>query len=150
MLLLKIYQTRKNMRKQYKNNKLIIIAPTWNDEFELPDGSFSVSDIQDYTEFIIRKQETLKIIPPIHAYINRNNNRLVFKIKGGYKLELQPSETMKLFRNTKKLTGKTKHGQKIPRIELVEVVLVHCNLVDNQYQQNSEVLNTFAPNKSYA
>ena len=138
------------MRKQYKNNKLIIIAPTWNDEFELPDGSFSVSDIQDYTEFIIRKQETLKIIPPIHVYINRNNNRLVFKIKGGYKLELQTSETMKLFRNTKKLAGKTKHEQKVPRIELVEVVLVHCNLVDNQYQQNSEVLNTFVPNKSYA
>ena len=138
------------MRKQYKNNKLIIIAPTWNDEFELPDGSFSVSDIQDYTEFIIRKQETLKIIPPIHVYINRNNNRLVFKIKGGYKLELQTSETMKLFRNRKKLAGKTKHEQKVPRIELVEVVLVHCNLVDNQYQQNSEVLNTSVPNKSYA
>ena len=47
---LSIYYTWKNIRKQYKNNKLKIIAPTWNDEFELSDGSYSVSDIQDYTE----------------------------------------------------------------------------------------------------
>ena len=76
------------MRKQYKNNKLKIIAPTWNDEFELPDGSYSVSDIKDYIEYIIKKYETLTIIPPIHVYMNRINNRFVFKIKDGYKLEL--------------------------------------------------------------
>ena len=134
-----IYYTWKNIRKQYKNNKLKIIAPTWNDEFELPDGSYSVSDIQDYIEYIIRKHETLTKITPIHVYINRINNRLVFKIKEGYKVELQTPETMKLFGSTKKVTDKTKNGEKVTSLEVVEVVLVQCNLVDNQYQQKSEV-----------
>ena len=62
-----------NIRKQYKNNKLKIIVPTGNDKFELPDRSYSVSDIQDYFEFIIKKHETLTKIPPIHVYINRIN-----------------------------------------------------------------------------
>ena len=79
----------------------------WNDEFELPNGFYSVSDIQDYIEYIIEKHEALTTISPIHVYINRINNRLVLKLKYGYKLEIQPSETMKLFVNTKKLTGKT-------------------------------------------
>ena len=76
-------------------------ASMWNDEFELPDSSYPVSDIQDYIEFIIKKCETLTTIPSIHVYINRINNRLVFKIKDGYKLELQTPETMKLFGNKK-------------------------------------------------
>ena len=76
-----MYYTWKNIRKQCKNNKLKIIAPTWNDEIELTDGSYSLSDIQDYIKYIIKKHETLTAIPPIHVYINRNNNRLVFKIK---------------------------------------------------------------------
>ena len=80
----------------------------WNDVFELPDGSHSVSDIQDYIEHIIKKHETLPTNPPIHIYINRNSNRLVFRIKDRYKLELQTPETMKLFGCTKKIIGKTK------------------------------------------
>ena len=146
---LSIYYTWKNIRKQYRNNKIKIIVSTWNSEFELPDGSYSVSDIQDYTEYIIKKHETLTTVPPIHVYINRINNRLVFKIKDVYKLELQTPGTMKLFGSTKKLINKTKNGEKVPSSELVEVVLVQCNLVDNQYQQMSEVLYTFTPNKSY-
>ena len=78
---LSIYYTWKNIRKKYKKNKLRIIAPTWNDKFDLPDGSYSVSDIQNYIEFIIKKHKTLTTIPPIYVYINRINNRLVFKIK---------------------------------------------------------------------
>ena len=89
-------------KKQYKDNKLKIIAPTWNDEFELPDGLYSVSNIQDYIVYIIKKHETLTTIPPIYVYINRGNNRLVLKIKDAYKLELQTPETMKLFGNTQK------------------------------------------------
>ena len=61
--------------KQYKNNKLKIIAPTWNNVFELPNDSCSVSDIQDYIEYIIKKHEKLTSITPIHVYINRINNR---------------------------------------------------------------------------
>ena len=90
-----MYYTWENIREQCKNNKLKIIAPTWNDEFELTDGSYSVSDIQDYIKYIIKKHETLTEIPPIHVYINRTNNRLVFQIKEGYKLELQTPKTMK-------------------------------------------------------
>ena len=125
------YYTWKNIRKQYKNNTLKIITPTWNNEFELPHGSYSVSDIQDYIEFIIKKHETLTTIPLIHVYTNRINNRFVFKIKGGYKLDLQTPETMKLFSTTKKIIDKIKNGEKVPSLEVVEVVLVQGNLVDN-------------------
>ena len=89
-----ISYTWKNIRQQYKNNKPKIIAPTQNDEFELPDGSQSVSDMQDYIEFIIKMHETLNTIPPIHVYINTIDNRLVFKIKDGYRIELQTPETI--------------------------------------------------------
>ena len=85
---LSIYYTWKNIRKQYENNKLNVTVLMWNDEFELPGGSYFVSDIQDYIEYIIKKYETLTTIPPIHVYIKRLNNRLVFKKKDGYKLEL--------------------------------------------------------------
>ena len=84
--------------------------------------------------------KTLTATPPIHVYINKINDRLVFKIKDGYKLELQTPETMKLLGSTKKLIGKTKNGENVPSLEVVEVVLVQGNLVDNQYQQKSEVL----------
>ena len=94
------YYPWKKIRKQYKNNKLKIVAPTWNDEFKLSDGSYSVTNIQDCIKYIIN--ETLTTIPLIHVYINIINNRLVFKIKDGYKLELQTLETMKLFGNTQK------------------------------------------------
>ena len=106
---LSIYYTWKNVRKKYKNNKLKIIAPTWNDELEFPDSSYSVSDIEDWIKFIIKKHGTLTTIPPIHVYINRINNRLVFKIKDGYNLELQ---TLKLFGSTKKLIDKKKKRTK--------------------------------------
>ena len=95
----------------------------------------------------LKKHETLTTVPPVHVYINKINNRLVFKIKDGYKLELQMPETMKLFGSTEKLIDKTKNGEKVPSLE---VVLVQYNLLDNQYQQKSEVLNTFTVNKSYA
>ena len=76
-----IHYTCKNIRKQYKNNKVKIKAPKWNDEFELPHGSYSISDIQDFIEFLIKNHETLTNISPIHIYINRISTRLVFKIK---------------------------------------------------------------------
>ena len=115
----------------------------------MPDGSYSVSDVQDYIEYIIEKHKKLTTISPIHVYINRIN-RLVLKIKDGYKLELQTPKTMKLFGSTKKLIEKTRNGEKVPSIEAVEVVLVQCNLEENQYQQKSEVIYSFTPYKSYA
>ena len=105
---LSIYYTWKHIREQYKNNKLKIIYLTWNDEFELPDDPYSVSDIQDYIEFIIKKREPLITTPPIHVHINIINNILVFKIKDGYKLELQTPQTMKLFGRHKKINRQNK------------------------------------------
>ena len=61
--------------------------PTWNDEFNLPDGSYSVSDIQDYFKYIIKKYETMADNAPVQIYVNKIKNRIVFKIKIGYKLE---------------------------------------------------------------
>ena len=84
-----VYYTWKNRTKQYKNNKLKVIAPTWNDEFEFPDGCYCVSDILNYIiqQYIIKKYGTLTTISPIHFYIHRSNNRSVFRIKNEYKLE---------------------------------------------------------------
>ena len=93
---LSIYYTWKNIRKQYKNNELKIIAPIWKDGFKLPIGFCFVSDLQNYIEYIIKKHETLTTVPPICAYVNITNNRLVFKIRDGYKLGFQIPETMKL------------------------------------------------------
>ena len=77
---LSIYYTWKNIKSAY-NNKFKISAPTWNDEFELPDGSYSIADIQDNFEIIIRKHETLTENPPIQIYPDKIKNRIVFKIK---------------------------------------------------------------------
>ena len=74
----------------------------------------------------LKKNEKLPTSPLIHIYINRINNRLMLKIKDGYKLELQIPESMKLFASTKKLTDKTKNRENIPSIEVVEIVLVQC------------------------
>ena len=80
-----------------------ISAPTWNDEFNLPDGFYSVSDIQDYVEYIIKKHETIADNPPVQIYLNKIKNRIVFKIKSGYKLELLSKETMQFLGSTKRL-----------------------------------------------
>ena len=71
----------KNARKQYKNNKVKTLTPTWNDEIELPDVPYYVSDIQDYAEYIIRQHEMLTTFRPINVHINRTNTRLVLEIK---------------------------------------------------------------------
>ena len=146
---LSIYYTWKNIKSAYNNNKFKISAPTWNDTFDLPDGSYSIIDIQDCFEFIIKKHETLTENPPVQIYPNKIKNRIVFKIKTGYKLELLSSETMKLLGSTKKDVDQDKDGEDVPKLESVEVVLVHCNLVNNNYQQASKVLFTFVPNKQF-
>ena len=98
---MRIYYTWKNIKYEYNNNKFKISAPTWNDTFDLPDGSKSISDIQDYFEFIIKKNETLTENPPIQIYPNKIKNKIVFKIKTGYQLELLAPEIIK-FRTYKK------------------------------------------------
>ena len=146
---LSIYYTWKNIKSEYNNNKFKISTPTWNDTFDLPDGSYSIADIQDYFEFIIKKHETLTENPPIQIYPNKIKNRIVFKIKTGYKLELLTPETMKLLGSTKKDVDKDKDGENVPKLESVEVVLVHCKLVKSDYQHTSKVSFSFVPNKQF-
>ena len=81
--------------------------------------------------------------------MNEIKNRIVFKIKTGYKLELLTKETMQLLGSSKKIIDKNKNGELVPRLETVEVVLVDCKLVNNNYQQASKVLFTFVPNKQF-
>ena len=140
---LSIYYTWKNVKSSYNNNKFKISAPTWSEE------SYSVSDIQDYFEYILKKHSESVDNPSIRMYINRIENRITFKIKNGYYLELLTPETMKLLGSTESKITKDKNGENVPHLEVVELVLVHCNLVNNDYQQDSRILFTFVPNKSF-
>ena len=143
---LSIHYTWKNIILEY-NNKFKISAPTWNDTFDLPDDSYSIADIQNYSEFMIQKHGTLTENPPV--YQNKVKNRIVFKIKTGYKLELLTPETMKLLGSTKKDVDKDKDRENVPKLESVEVFLVHCNLVKNDYQHTLKVSFTFVSNKEF-
>ena len=146
---LSIYDTWKNVESIYKNNKFKISAPTWNDTFDLPEGSYNIPAIQNYIEYVIKKHETIADTAPILTYANKISNRIVFKIKTGYRLELLSKETMKLLGSTSNIIDTDKNSENLPRLENVEVVLVHCNLVNNSYQQASRLLFTFVPNKQY-
>ena len=138
-----------NVKSTYNNNKFKISAPTWSETFDLPDGLYNISEIQNYIEYIIKKHETIAETAPVLIYANTVNNRVVFKIKSGYKLELLSKETMKLLGSTKDIIDSDKNSENAPRLENVEVVLVHCYLVNNSYQQASRVLFTFVPTKQY-
>ena len=146
---LRIYYTWKNIKSTYNNNKFKISSPTWNDEFELPDGSYSTSDIQDYFEYILKKHGEDIDKPSLQIYVNIIENRVTFKIKNGYSLDLLTLETMKLLGSIKNEITKDKNGENVPPLEITEVLLVHCNIVNNDYQQDSRVLYTFVPNKPF-
>ena len=146
---LSIYYTWKNVKSSYNNNKFKISAPTWSEEFKLPDGSCSVSDIQDYFKYILKKHSESVDNPSIRIYVNKIENKITFKIKNGYYPELLTPETMKLLGSTNSKITKDKNGEKVTHLEIVEVVLAHCNLVNNDYQQNSRILYTFVPNKTF-
>ena len=90
----------KNIKQSYKNNKFEISAPIWNENFELPDGSYSRSNIQENFKYIIKKHETVADNPSIMIYINKKKNRITFKIKTGCYLELLTPETIKLLGRT--------------------------------------------------
>ena len=118
---LSIYYTWKNIKSEYNSNKFKISALTWNETFDLPDGFYSIDDIQDYFEFIIKKHETLTANLPVEIYPNKIKNRIVFKIKTGYKLELLTLETMRLLGSTKKDVDADKNGEIVPKLEFLEI-----------------------------
>ena len=142
---LSIYYTWKNIKSSYNNNKFKISAQI----FELPDGLNSVSDIQDYFEYILKKHGETVDKPSIRIYVNKIENRVTFKIKNGYSIELLTPETMKLLGSTKNKITKNKNGENVHHFENTEEVLNHCNIVNNDYQQDSRVLYTFVPNKPF-
>ena len=146
---LSIYYTWKNIKSTYNNNKFKISSPTWNDEFKLPDGSYSIPDIQDYFEYILKKHGEDIDKPSVQIYLNKIENRVTFKIKNGYSLELLSEETMKLLGTTENKITKDKNGENVPHLKITEVVLVYCNIVNNHYQQDSRVLYTFVPIKPF-
>ena len=103
----------------------------------MPGRSYSIDYIQDYFEFIIKKPKIL-----LWKFIR-------IELKTELKLELLTHETMKLLGSTEKDVDKDKNGEDVPKLESFEVVLVHCNVVNNNYQQTSKIVFTFVPNKQF-
>ena len=97
---LSIYYTWKNIKSTYNNDKFKISAPTWSDKCELPDGSYSISDIQNHFKYILKKHGEDIDKPSVQIYVNKIENRITFKIKNGYNLELLTPETIKLLGST--------------------------------------------------
>ena len=123
-----------NIKSLCNSNKFKISAPTWNDKFELLDGSYSVSNIQDYFEYILTHKENIDN-PSVNIYVNKTENRITFKIENGYSLEFLTPETMKLLGSTENKITKDKNSENVPHLEITDVVLVHYNIV-NKIQQS--------------
>ena len=117
---LSIHYRWKNIKSSYNNNKFKISAPTWNDKFELPDGSYSASDIQDYFEYIWEKHGENIDDPSGQIYVNKIKNSTTFKIKSGYSRELLTTETMKLFGSTENKITKDKTVKMYQNLKLLK------------------------------
>ena len=98
---LSIYYTWKSIKKSYKSCKFKISSPTWNEEFELPDGSYSVSDMKDYFQYILMKHGEKTDNPSMKKFVNKLESRITFKMKTGYYFDLLMPETMKLLGSNK-------------------------------------------------
>ena len=148
---LSIYYTWENIKPEYNSNKFKISGPTRSETFDLPDGSYEISDIQDYILKMVQKQEsTIKTNEesPILIYPDGIKNRLIFNKKTGYKLELLTKETQKLLGDGP-IIDKDKNIKNVPQLDQVEYVLLHCNIVENDYLQNSKLLYEFVPDKKF-
>ena len=110
---LSIYYTWKNIKSSYNYNKFKVSAPTWNDKFELTNDSYSVVDIQDYFEYILKKHGEIMDNPSVKIYVNKMENRITFKIKTEYYLELLIPETMKMLGSTKNRITKDKYCENV-------------------------------------
>ena len=111
----------RNLKSSYNNNKLKISAPPWNDKFELPDGSYSVSNIQDCFEYILKKKLENIDNPSVKIYVNKIENRFTFRIRNGYSLELLTPETIKLLGSTENKITKDKNSKNVPHLEITFV-----------------------------
>ena len=116
---LSIYYTWKNVKSDYNNNKFKISAPTWNDTFGERDGSYSTAALPNYFEYIIKKHKTIANVSPVLIYVNEINNRIAFKIKLGYRLELLSKETMRLLGSSADTIDGDKNSELVPKLESV-------------------------------
>ena len=147
---LSIYYTWRNIKSSYNSNKFKISAPTWSDNLNYQ---------MDHTQYQIFKiilsiflKNIVKVFdnPSIKIYVNKIENRVTFKIiKNGYYLELLTPETMTLLRSTESKITKDANGENVPHLEVVELVLVHRNIINNNYQRDSRILYTFVSNKPF-
>ena len=149
---LSIHYTSCNVKEQYTNNKFRLSGPTWSEDNTIPDGSHEISQIQNYfLDEVIKKHESnvkSNEQSPILIYANRILNRVSFRIKTGYKLELLTNETMRLLGDGP-IIDITKNSENVPKLDIVRNVLVFCNLVENVYLQDSKLLFSFVPNSRF-
>ena len=156
ILLVFITQSYFSVPKDVRLNSTHCLIMEINNRKELQNIAINHSADIDYKDFIKIYKEcikepynTLTDNPSIKIYSNKIKNRIVFKIKNGYKLELLTPETMKLLGSTKKIVDKDENSENVPKLKSVEVALVHCNLVKNDFQHASKVLFSFVPNKQF-
>ena len=107
-------------KRSYKNNKFKISAPAWNEEFELPDGSYSISHIEDYFEYILKKHGEMTVNPSVGIYKNKIENRITLKIITRCDLKLLTPELMKLLGSTKSKIAENENGENVPNLETTE------------------------------
>ena len=142
-----LYYTWKNVTKAAGNGKFKIKTGTWEEEFELPEGSYSVADVNGYFQYIIKKHTTDTDL--LSVFVNRILNRVAFKMKSGVSLELMNDATKRFLGSSKSVITGEINGDLVPKVETVQTVLIHCNLVNNDYQHDSRVLYAFVPDKSF-
>ena len=139
-----IYYIWKNIKTSYRNsNNCKMSRTTWKEEFELPNGSYSTSDIQDYFEHIIKRHETITEKPPAKIYVKWTQNRVTFKIKCGYYLELLTPKNMKLLESTEEKLTNGKYGENLQRLQNVEVVFTGILSVTNISVTHGSCLHLF-------
>ena len=142
---LSIHYNWHNIREVYNNNKFRLSGPIWSKDVTLSDGSYEISQIQTYfLDEVIKKHESdvnSNEQSPILIYPNKIINKVAFRIKTGYKLELSTNETMRLLGDGS-IIDTTKNGKNVPKLENVRNVLVFCNLVENTYLQESKLFSS--------
>ena len=125
------------MKKLKRNNQFKIPETTWDEELEMPDGSYSLSNIQHYFQYF--HYETLVDKPPVQKSVNKIKKRITFKIKTKSYFDFLTPETIKLLESAERIIPKDRNSDNVPQLQIVETVLVKCYIVNNQLQQYIKV-----------
>ena len=148
---LSIYYTWQNIKPRFKNDHFKITAPTWDETFDLPDGSYTLPNIQDYFLYIVKQHEsdvTSSEQSPTLVYPNYIKNRTIFKIKTGCKKHMLTNEAIDLLGDGP-IADEDKNSKNVPKLEQVTSVLVHLNLVQNDSTRYSKLLYSCVPNNIF-